>query len=228
VGTPPAGPFDAWQADGYLLLAGFADVDDVAPAGTAPPGAAAPGSGPPAGVVDVADVVRDERVLDLVGQVLGDPVDVLGGHLVVTQPGEQGPPWHQGAARMAGPAPPDRAAVVRLAVTEATLVGGCPWVVPGSHTGPLRPHRPARRSQRATGGDARNGGSGGDGRNGGGDVEIVAGDTTGAVPVVMAPGDLLLLDGRLVHRATDNHSRRAGAALVGHYGRWVSTRQVTG
>ena len=216
MGSPSAGPFDAWQADGYLLLAGFADVAAIASAA------------PAADVAGVADVMRDEPVLDLVGQVLGDPVDVLGGHLVVTQPGEQGPPWHQGAARMPGPTPPDRSAVVRLAVTEATLVGGCPWVVPGSHTGPLRAHRSARRPHGAPGRDGRDGGSGGDGRDGGGDVEIVDRDTTGAVPVVMAPGDLLLLDGRLVHRATDNHSRRAGAALVGHYGRWVSSRQVTG
>jgi len=48
-------------------------------------------------------------------------------------------------------------------------------------------------------------------------VEILDHDMTGAEPVLMDPGDLLLFDSYLMHRSTDNESAGIRAAMVFHY-----------
>jgi phytanoyl-CoA hydroxylase len=50
-------------------------------------------------------------------------------------------------------------------------------------------------------------------------VEIVDHDMTGSVPVLMQPGDLLLFDSHLMHRSTDNETDGVRAAMVFHYAR---------
>ena len=78
---------------------------------------------------------------------------------------------------------------VWLAVSEATLDNGCLHVLPGSHTEPVHTHVPDRR----------------EGANYG-YVEIVDHDMAASVPVLMAPGDVLVFDSHLMHRSTDNLS----------------------
>jgi ectoine hydroxylase-related dioxygenase (phytanoyl-CoA dioxygenase family) len=48
-------------------------------------------------------------------------------------------------------------------------------------------------------------------------VEIVDHHMSGAVPVLMDPGDLLVFDGHLMHRSTDNTSTGKRGAMVFHY-----------
>ena len=89
---------------------------------------------------------------------------------------------------------------VWLAVTEATLDNGPLWVLPGSHREPVHP----------VVGDRREGANSAY-------VEIVDHDMSGAVPVLIGPGDLLLFHSHLMHRSTDNGSDRLRAAMVYHY-----------
>jgi phytanoyl-CoA hydroxylase len=96
-----------------------------------------------------------------------------------------------------------------LAVTEATLENGCLHVLPGSHAEAVHEHVPDRRP------DANYG-----------YVEIADRDTEAAVPVLMAPGDLLVFDSHLMHRSTDNLSTGIRAAMVFHFAP-ADTRDLT-
>ena len=87
-----------------------------------------------------------------------------------------------------------------LAVTEATLENGCLHVLPGSHHETIHEHIPDRRPNALYG-----------------YVEIVDHDMTDAIAVTMDPGDLLLFDSHLMHRSTDNESKKLRAAMVYHY-----------
>jgi ectoine hydroxylase-related dioxygenase (phytanoyl-CoA dioxygenase family) len=89
---------------------------------------------------------------------------------------------------------------VWLAVTAATLANGCLHVVPGSHREAVHAHV---RDQRP-------------GSNYG-YLEIVDHDMSGAVPVLMQPGDLLVFHSHLMHCSTDNVSDGIRAAMVYHY-----------
>ena len=84
-------------------------------------------------------------------------------------------------------------------VVDHTPDNGCLQVVPGSHTQPVHDHVPDHRP----------------GANYG-YVEIVDHDMDDAVPVPMAPGDLLVFDSHLMHRSTDNVSDGLRAAMVFH------------
>ena len=48
-------------------------------------------------------------------------------------------------------------------------------------------------------------------------MEIVDHDMTAAEPVLMAAGDLLTFHGRLMHKSTDNESKKLRAAMVYYY-----------
>lgn len=74
------------------------------------------------------------------------------------------------------------------------------WVLPGSHLEPVHEVVADRREGASYG-----------------YVEIVDHDMTGAVPVLMQPGDLLLFHSHLMHRSTDHESGAVRAAMVFHY-----------
>ncbi len=160
-------PGTAWHTDGYVVRRGGVDRA-TCEAVLARAGEASGRHHDP----EVA-VLGAAWAADLVHA----PVGVTSSHLVVTLPGAAGARW-PGAA---GTRRPQAGTVIlHLALTEATLATGCPWVVPGSHAGAEPPGLPV----------------------------------DGAVPVPLAAGDALLLDGGLRHRVTDNHSVNATAALV--------------
>jgi len=148
------------------------------------------------------------EVTDLVASLVGPELDCFLSQFIFKNPGAWGQPWHQDSYYF--PFEPARPIVgVWLAVTEATLENGCLHVLPGSHREPVHEHVPDRR----------------DGANYG-YVEIVDHDMSGAVPVLMDPGDLLLFDSHLMHRSTDNGSDGIRAAMVYHYAA-TGTRVVT-
>jgi ectoine hydroxylase-related dioxygenase (phytanoyl-CoA dioxygenase family) len=119
--TSALGPLSdaAWNADGYAPLRDLVDPATCA------------------AVLDRAgDATRphhDPVVTALGAALLADllQTEVVAGssHLVVTLPGSAGATW--GRADGSG----GRSAVLRLALTDATLATGCPWVLPGSHRG---------------------------------------------------------------------------------------------
>jgi hypothetical protein len=171
---------DDLDADGYVLLRGVVDPDlcAAAAAGLADSDADADTDAAPAAVARGDTLTSGSPgmpgVVDAVRTVLGEGATVVRLGAVVIRPGTPGPAWRR-PAHGGG----------RLALTDATLAGGCPWVVPGSHT------RAAGRHD---------------------DVDPHPG--VGSVPVPMAPGDLLLHVPRLLHRTTDNHAVAPHVALL--------------
>jgi hypothetical protein len=202
---------DAWDAEGYVLLRGFATpgvCDAMLARATEMLGPDGRGGEGAATVLPVqADPMfsafaHDDHVLGVLDGLVGPAVDVVLSRFVLTQPGAYGPPWHQDSADLpAGVSGLGRQVGVCLAVTEATLDSGCMWVVPGSHTEPVLDHLPDRRPDSPL--DY---------------VGVVEPDVQAAVPVPMDPGDVLVFDGHLLHRSTDNHSQFVRAAVVSHYG----------
>jgi ectoine hydroxylase-related dioxygenase (phytanoyl-CoA dioxygenase family) len=146
-----------------------------------------------------ASFLRSDGLLPILTGLLGtDDVDCFLSQFIFKNPGAWGQPWHQDSYYF--PFEPARPIVgLWLAVTEATLANGCLHVLPGSHGEPIHEHIPDRRP----------------GANYG-YMEIVDHDMDGQVPVLMAPGDLLVFDSHLMHRSTDNTSSGIRAAMVFH------------
>jgi phytanoyl-CoA hydroxylase len=144
------------------------------------------------------DWITSEPVTSIAAGIVGPEVDCFLSQFIFKNPGAWGQPWHQDSHYFAFE--PARPIVgLWLAVTEATLENGCLYVVPGSHREPVHEHV----------GDRRPGANYGY-------REIVDHDTSGAVPVLMEPGDLLVFDSHLMHRSTDNESEGIRAAMVFH------------
>jgi phytanoyl-CoA hydroxylase len=127
-------------------------------------------------VIRRPDVGVGQVATDIVAGILGPGARAVASRVDVAAPGVLGGPWR---AAGTGRRP---AVAVWHALTAATLENGCPWVVPGSHLGPVGDH-------------ARD----------------------GAVPVVLAPGDVLVLDTRLRHRPGDNHSCQTRVTVLVDY-----------
>ena len=139
-------------------------------------------------------------LLDTVATLLGtDTLSCFLSQFIFKNPGAWGQPCHQDSFYF--PFTPMRPVVgVWLACTDATLENGCLWVVRGSHREQVHEHVPDRRPNANVG-----------------YVEIVDHDLSGAVPVEMTAGDVLLFDSFLMHYSTDNQSSRRRAAMVYHY-----------
>ena len=141
---------------------------------------------------------EDDRLLDLVAALLGEDLDCFLSQFIFKHPGALGQPWHQDAFYF----PFDRGPQVGawLAVSRATLRNGPLWVLPGSHKEPVHPTEPDSREHANYA-----------------YVEITDHDMSDAVPVLMAPGDLLLFHSHLMHKSTDNESDEMRAAMVYHF-----------
>jgi len=133
----------------------------------------------------------------LVG-LLGPDVDCFNSQFIFKNPGAWGQPWHQDSLYFALERGPQVG--VWLATSQATAENGCLFVLPGSHTEPLHEHVPDRRPGANLG-----------------YLEIVDHDTSGEVPVEMAPGDVLLFHSFLMHRSGDNGTGGRRTALVLHH-----------
>jgi ectoine hydroxylase-related dioxygenase (phytanoyl-CoA dioxygenase family) len=119
--TSALGPLSdaAWDADGYAPLRDLVDAATCAAVLDRAGDATRPHHDPVVaarGAALLADLLRSEVVS-------------VSSHLVVTLPGSAGATW--GVADGSG----GRTTVLRLALTDATLATGCPWVLPGSHRG---------------------------------------------------------------------------------------------
>src|SRR2546421_5882974 len=148
------------------------------------------------------DFATSDAVTDLLASLFSvQDVDCFLSQFIFKNPGAWGQPWHQDSYYFHfDPSGGRPIAGVWLAVTEATLENGCLHVLPGSHRQPIHEHIPDQRP------DAN-----------AGYYEIVDHDMSGAVPVLMKAGDLLVFDSHLMHRSTDNASNGIRAAMVYHY-----------
>jgi phytanoyl-CoA hydroxylase len=136
----------------------------------------------------------------LVATVMGvEDLDCFGSQFIFKNPGAWGQPCHQDSHYFPFEHP-QAVTGAWLAVTESSTDNGCLYVVPGSHQEPTHEHVTDRRP------DANLG-----------YMEIVDHDLSEAIPVEMAPGDLLLFDSFLMHFSRDNASVRRRGAMVCHY-----------
>ncbi len=140
----------------------------------------------------------DERLLDVICDLLGPDVDCFLSQFIFKNPGAIGQPWHQDSLYF--PFEPDHQVGIWVAVTDATPVNGPLSVLPGSHCEPVHEHVGDQRP------DANLG-----------YTEIVDMDFSSAQQVLMNAGDVLVFDSHLMHRSTDNESDGARAAMVYHY-----------
>jgi len=119
--TSALGPLSdaAWDADGYAPLRALVDPATCATLLDRAGHASRPHHDPVVAALGAA----------LLADLLHTAVEAASSHLVVTGSGCAGTTW--------GRADGTRGciAVLRLALTDATLASGCPWVLPGSHRG---------------------------------------------------------------------------------------------
>lgn len=219
----------SWQRNGYFRVPSFASADvcdamrdrvvalarmaaageGVGPALILPEANLAGSEGDPEALVSKIFLLHrdtvfhefalDQRVTDLLVEILGEELDCFLSQFIFKNPGAWGQPWHQDSYYF--PFKPARPiAGVWLAVSEATLDNGCLRVLPGSHTELVHDHVRDRRPGANLG-----------------YVEIVDHDMSAEQPVLMQPGDLLVFDSHLMHRSTDNVSAGIRAAMVYHY-----------
>jgi ectoine hydroxylase-related dioxygenase (phytanoyl-CoA dioxygenase family) len=143
--------------------------------------------------------VRQPRLVELIGGILGPDVDCFLSQFIFKLPGALGQPWHQDAFYF----PFDRGPQVGawLALTETTPENGPLWVLPRSHTEPLHDVVPDPREHANMA-----------------YVEIVDHDTSAAFPVLLKPGDLIVFHSHLFHKSSDNTSGDTRAAMVYHFG----------
>lgn len=145
------------------------------------------------------DIARHLEINHLISAVLGPDVDCFNSQFIFKNPGAWGQPWHQDSLYFAF----DRGPQVGmwLATSPATPENGCLYVAPGSHTEPVHTHIPDRRPGANLG-----------------YLEVVDHDFSGAVPVLMEVGDVLIFHSFLLHKSVDNTSDARRTALVYHYG----------
>jgi len=117
-------PGAAWDADGYVLVPRVVDRATCAAVLDRAGDASRPHHDPAVAALGGA----------LVADLLGTAVEPAPSHLVLTLPGAAGTRWGAGTGRATGRLPAG-SVVLRLALTDATVATGCPWVVPGSHRG---------------------------------------------------------------------------------------------
>lgn len=80
----------------------------------------------------VYDILTDARIVDCVGDLLGEDVIAWGSHFFCKMPGDgRAVAWHQDASYW--PLSPSRAVTVWLAIDDADLENGCMKFIAGSH-----------------------------------------------------------------------------------------------
>lgn len=154
------------------------------------------------------EVAMMPPITSVVAGVLGPDIDCFNSQFIFKNPGAWGQPWHQDSLYFNFDRYPQVG--VWVATSPATEVNGCLYIAPGSHTEPLHRHVP----------DFRPGANLGY-------LEVVDYDFSGAVPVLMDPGDVLVFHSFLLHRSGDNTSSARRTALVFHYGQ-AGTQTIGG
>ena len=139
-------------------------------------------------------LLRDARILDLVGQLIGPAIRFNNTKLNMKSP-EFGSPvgWHQDWAFY--PHTNDDLLAVGIAIDDMLVENGCLMAVPGSHRGPTLDHHQHGVFVGATDGDG-----------------------AGAVPLELHAGGISLHHVRLVHGSAPNTSSRPRRFLLFEYG----------
>jgi hypothetical protein len=148
----------------------------------------------------------DPLVLDLVEDVIGPDIALLGSHFICKSGVDgQRVPWHQDAAYWSEMMQPIDAVTVWLAIDPADASNGCMRVMPGSHRRCGLRHDPIQDASAVFG------------------TEIGAPELgeAAAVDVELSPNHASLHDAGLIHGSREN---RSGRRRCGYTMRYVSTR----
>ena len=144
------------------------------------------------------ELLRSDRILDRVAQLLGPDFRTKGNKLNMKLPkGGSAVEWHQDFAHY--PHSNDDLCAVGIALDEATLENGCMMVIPGSHQGPIYDHH---QDDYFIGAISPH-------RDG-----I---DLSGAVPLELAAGDMSIHHVRTLHGSAPNTSDKARRFLLFEY-----------
>jgi phytanoyl-CoA hydroxylase len=140
----------------------------------------------------------DARIDRLLRELLGAEPYAVQSMLYFKPAGSRGQALHQDNFYLR--AEPGTCVAAWMALDRTDEENGCMLVVPGSHRWPILCTRTADTRVSFT------------------DVTVPIPDSVDAVPVRMAPGDVLFFNGSLVHGSHPNTSaRRFRRALIGHY-----------
>ena len=144
----------------------------------------------------VDDVMRDEKILDTIEDLIGPDILCWNTLFCTKEPHRESfVSWHQDLNYCG--LDTDELVTVWLAISSATTESGCMSVLPGSHKGELMPHRDEyQRDNMLTRGQEIA-------------VEV---DESETVAVPLEPGEASLHNGRLAHASAPNRSseRRIG------------------
>ena len=145
-------------------------------------------------------LLRDDRVLDCVEQIIGPDIALFASHYIAKPPADGlAVLWHQDGSYW--PIEPMEVVTAWLAINPSTPRNGCMRVIPGSHTMELKGVR-AREDTPSVLASEMPG-------------EFV--DESNAVDVVLQPGDLSLHHPRLVHGSAANTSATWRKGLTMRY-----------
>lgn len=158
-----------------------------------------------------AELVRAPKLLDLMEGLIGPDIPVWDAVLFTKEPhGPEHITWHQDLAYW-GLAHDDPVYTAWVALSASTRESGCMRVIPGTHRQPIHAHRDSYAAHNLL--------------SRGQSVEMTFDEAT-AVDVELAPGEVSLHDGTIVHGSEPNRSddRRLGFGI-----RYIptSTRQLS-
>lgn len=153
-------------------------------------------------------LISDDRLLDVAEIFLGRDIALFASHYICKEPFTNRPVlWHQDGAGW--PIEPMEVVTLWLAVDESTTENGCMRILPGSQHHPFLPMRQRPDVDNVLGAES-----------------IVDADLSGAVDLVLRPGDVEVHHPNILHASDGNNSpkRRCGLTI-----RYIptSTRIIT-
>lgn len=145
------------------------------------------------------EIAHDDRVLDAVEDIIGPNILLWDGAFIIKEPGDGNfVSWHQDLTYW-GIEPPDGLVSVWLALSPSRIENGCMRIIPGTHRLGILPHedRYGENNLLSRG------------------QTIPGVDEGRAVDIELAPGQMSLHHGRVVHGSSpsDSDERRIGLNL---------------
>ena len=204
--TSPGDQFAAYERDGYVVFRNVLDFDLIAEMNGHIDWCAArlPDMRPEHLVIYdafLARVVSDPRLLAIAERFIGPDFGLFSAHYLVKMPITGLPVlWHQDVDYW--PIEPKVAASLWVAIDHATATNGCMQVIPGTHRqARLRPHRKTDAKPNTFDRE----------------IELAPEESACAVDLIMAPGDVSIHHGAIIHGSAPNRSMQRRAGMTIHY-----------
>ena len=143
----------------------------------------------------------DPGVLDVVEPIIGPDIMLWSSHFISKDPFTgRATPWHEDSAYWKGRLSRyDAIVTIWLSLDGSDTENGCMRVIPGTHTNGFSEYAPVDATANTF------------------DTQITDVDEEAAVDFVLAPGEVSLHDGRIMHGATPNRSARRRTGYTMRY-----------